>query len=568
MSLNLRPDSAHHWKIRLVSALFLVFLVVGLPGSAFAQDYSFNLGQLVVNVFLNEDGTIAIDYLFVFNNDPGADPIDFVDVGLPNSSYRIGEITAEINGRPIREIEDSPYVTYGVALGLGPDAIRPGESGRIRVFVPRIERVFFVDSTDPDYASIQFSPTWFDSQIVRGSTDLTLTFHFPPGVQPEEPRWHDAPRGFPSEPETGFDEAGRIFYTWRNTNASSDRQYIFGASVPQQYVLASAILTPPEPSAAERVGFDIEALVPFLFCGGFLTFFILIGALSVYAESRRKLRYLPPKISIGGHGIKRGLTAVEAAILLEQPMDKILTMILFSILKKGAASVVTRDPLKLDIADPLPETLESYETHFLQAFAEEKKAARRRALQDTMVRLVKSVSKKMKGFSRRETIAYYRDIMQRAWEQVETADTPEVKSQKFDEGLEWTMLDRNFDDRTREVLGPGPIFVPMWWHRYDPGVGRTAATRPTAAPSVGGDRATPSLPALPGSGCAVSVVNGVQNFSAGVIGSLSDFTGAITQKTNPPPVRSGSSYRGGGGSSCACACAGCACACACAGGGR
>ncbi|NIM09393.1 MAG: hypothetical protein GTO53_09680, partial [Planctomycetales bacterium] len=165
----------------------------------------------------------------------------------------------------------------------------------------------------------------------------------------------------------------------------------------------------------------------------------MIGALSVYAESRRKLRYLPPKISIGGHGIKRGLTAVEAAILLEQPMDKILTMILFSILKKGAASVVTRDPLKLDIADPLPETLESYETHFLQAFAEEKKAARRRALQDTMVRLVKSVSKKMKGFSRRETIAYYRDIMQRAWEQVETADTPEVKSQKFDEGLEWTM---------------------------------------------------------------------------------------------------------------------------------
>ena len=44
-------------------------------------------------------------------------------------------------------------------------------------------------------------------------------------------------------------------------------------------------------------------------------------------------------------GIKRGLTAVESAILLEQPMDKILTMILFAVIKKGAATVTKRDPL-------------------------------------------------------------------------------------------------------------------------------------------------------------------------------------------------------------------------------
>ena len=40
-----------------------------------------------------------------------------------------------------------------------------------------------------------------------------------------------------------------------------------------------------------------------------------------------------------------------------------------------------------------------------------------------MVGLVKSVSQKMKGFSHKET-AYYEDIMRRAWEQVETAETP------------------------------------------------------------------------------------------------------------------------------------------------
>ena len=55
---------------------------------------------------------------------------------------------------------------------------------------------------------------------------------------------------------------------------------------------------------------------------------------------KRKLQYLPPKVSIEGHGIKRGLTAVEAAMLLEQPLDKVLTMILFAVVKKGAAEVV------------------------------------------------------------------------------------------------------------------------------------------------------------------------------------------------------------------------------------
>ncbi|MCZ7554008.1 MAG: hypothetical protein M5U05_15740 [Anaerolineales bacterium] len=77
-------------------------------------------------------------------------------------------------------------------------------------------------------------------------------------------------------------------------------------------------------------------------------------------------------------GIKRGLTAVEAATLMEEPLDKVMTMILFSVIKKGAAAVRRREPLELDIADPLPEGLNPYETDFLKAFQEEKKRATRR----------------------------------------------------------------------------------------------------------------------------------------------------------------------------------------------
>ncbi|MGB7875318.1 MAG: hypothetical protein WBL25_13110, partial [Anaerolineales bacterium] len=281
---------------------------------------------------------------------------------------------------------------------------------------------------------------------------------------------------------------------------------------------------------------------------------------------RRKLKYLPPKIAIEGHGIKRGLTAVEAAILMEQPLDKVMTMILFGVVKKGSAEVETRDPLKLKIKEPLPEDLHEYETQFLQAFRPDANAKQRRTdLQDMTINLVKSVSQKMKGFSRKETVAYYENIMERAWAQITAADTPEVQSKLFDDAMEWTMLDKDYDERTRRTF-TGPVFVPMWWGRFDPGYGRSVGgARPV---SVGGSAPSSSSSGLPGAAFAASVVGGVQNFSQKVIGNVGDFTSSVTNKTNPIPKSTSRSHggRSGGGCACACACAGCACACA--GGGR
>ena len=124
----------------------------------------------------------------------------------------------------------------------------------------------------------------------------------------------------------------------------------------------------------------------------------------------------------------------------------------------------------------------------------------------------------MKGFSRKETVEYYRSIIERAWKQVEAAETPEVKSEKYEEVMEWTMLDKDYDDRTRRAFGSGPVFVPMWWPRYDPSFPRPGTSAPVSLPSQtggmpsGGSRQV-SLPHLPGSDFAASVVTGVQNFS-------------------------------------------------------
>jgi hypothetical protein len=255
---------------------------------------------------------------------------------------------------------------------------------------------------------------------------------------------------------------------------------------------------------------------------------------------------------------------------MEQPLDKVMTMTLFGTIKKGAAEVVKRDPLQLKITEPLPDTLHPYEKEFLAAFLPGVDSKTRRAdLQKMMVGLVKSVSEKMKGFSRRETIDYYRNIMERAWQQVEQAATPEVKGQLFDQNLEWTMLDREYDDRTRRVF-TGPVFIPTWWGRYDPTWrGAPTTTIPTSGPSA--PSAGRGSTALPGADFAASVVGGVQTFSQKVIGNVQDFTSRVTNVTNPPPKpTSTGGSRGGrsGGRSCACACACAGCACACAGGGR
>lgn len=547
-------------KRRLLTIFVVVILTLSTATSVFAQDYYFSMDRMVVDVYWNSDGSMSLDYLLTFTNQPGGHVIDFVDVGMPVTTFDFKSIQASINGNPLAVSRDFQGPGgYGFAVEMGQYTIPPGRSGTIRVYVGRVTDVLYNDDEDPNYASAVFAPLYYQSSVITGTTDIKVTYHLPPGVQPEEPRWHSAPSGFPSEPQTGFDADGRITYTWRNAKARGSASYKFGASFPKSYVPAGSIVTVRAPSISSDT-------ISGLACFGIFGFMFLgIPILAAVAGNRRKLQYLPPRISIEGHGIKRGLTAVEAAILMGEPLDKVMTMILFGAVKKGAARVVTRDPLKIETSTPLPEGLHEYEKQFLQAFEYQKQNERRKALENMVVALVKSVSEKMKGFSRRETIDYYKKIMLKAWQQVEQADTPEVQGQLFDRNLEWTMLDKDYDDRTRRVFR-GPVIVPMWWGRYDPAWRGGSTSTPTSAPV-----SRTGSSALPGADFAASVVTGVQTFSQKVIGNVGDFTSRVTNVTNPPPKPSstgGRSGGGGGGHSCACACACAGCACACAGGGR
>jgi len=543
---------------RPLLTLAALLLAAGLIVSpAAAQAYSFQVPEETVDVYLESDGTMRLLYRIVFANDPGAPAIDFVDIGLPTSDYDLGAIRGWVNGSPIASIEASPYVSPGIALGLGAASIPGGRTGEVVVEIPRLGGVLYAGDA-AGFASAKFSPNWFDDAFVHGATDLTVTFHLPPGVGPDEPRWHVPTGGWTvADPAVGFDDQGRVVYAWRDTTSNAYTQYVFGASFPAQYVPEESLQSPLSGWLSAVAAFLASALA----CSFPLVPFLLIVGLIVWAQRRSRLAYLPPRISIEGHGIKRGLTAVEAAVLLQTSLDKVLTMILFSVIRKGAARVVQADPLQIEALPNSANELRAYEKAFLEAATKDDRRARQRAFTDLMIDLVRAVQTKMKGFSLQETREYYRSIMRKAWAEVEAAGTPEVRSEKYEQSLEWLVLDGDFDGRTRRVFTSGPVFVPRWWGHYVPSAPVARAGAPTP-------RGTVSLPHLPGSDFAASIVRGVQNSAGALVGNITSFTQNVSKTTNPPPVTRSYGGRSGGGGGCACACACAGCACACAGGGR
>ncbi len=570
--------------------LFLVLIMLaGSVTPVSAQDYRFQVPEQSVVVYVNTDGSISIDYTMTFLNDGGAHAIDIVDIGLPNYNYNLRSITAEIDGKSITKITDSDVVQPGFSLYLQNNEIPAGGTGTVHAYITGVQKVIYpsTQQESEDYASLEFWPNWYGSDYCHGNTKYQMTIVLPQGMKESEGRYY-IPQNWPgsSEPYSRIDDKGVVFYTWESDQANDYTQYSFGASFPARLLNEGAVVketyVPPSqtgPASSGGINFNFSSICPFIICAGFIGFFILMIYSATIGAKKRKLKYLPPKIMIEGNGVKRGLTAVEAGVLMEQPMDKIFTMILFGLLKKNAAEVATQDPLELKAAETLPADLYGYETDFLASF-KEKGTARKKLLQTTMVNLIKSVTEKMKGFSRKETLAFYEDIMKRAWTQVEQANTPEVKAQVYEDVMDWTMLDKDYGDRTRNVFS-GPVFVPTpsWWWRYDPTFARPSTTISTAgktaaAPAVGtgGSHPTISMPTIPGSAFAASVVNSVSSFSSSVLGGLTGFTSGVTNVTNPPPppstYRSSGGGFSGGGHSCACACACAGCACACAGGGR
>jgi hypothetical protein len=349
-------------------------------------------------------------------------------------------------------------------------------------------------------------------------------------------------------------------------DAAPDEQYAFGASFPARHVAAGAIARPPRGIKLVLIwiGRVIAGIFGFILSTSVFWIFGLIFFFAWRQNKVRRMKYLPPQLSVEGVGIKRGLTAPEAALLLELPLDKVLAMVLFGLVRKSAVEVVSRDPeVRLKVLDAAKAD-QDYERTFVAAIGD-KGAPVPDQLRTMTIDFIKNTNAKLKGFSRKETVAYYRQIVSQAWEMVTAAGTPELKVKALEDNNDWMMMDPGYNDRMRSSYGTGYYPLPRWWGPLGYGRGTTTAEQGPSGPAP-----QAQMPRLPGADFANNIVSGTEKFAAGLVGgSVADFTGKITSVTNPVPVSSSSGSSGGGGrSSCACACACAGCACACAGGGR
>ena len=617
---------------RLLIALVLVLLA----GEAHAQPYRFAVPEVDMTVRILTDASVQVDYLFTFENEQYAHEIDIVDVGMPNADYSILGMTASANGVPGLSIRKSTYVTPGVEIHLGQHTIYPGGGGTVGLQFEHPDLVFN-DTTDDDLASFRITPTWFGDEYVTGNTDLKVAIVLPKGVSPDEVL-HQGLREFKNKAVT--DEGTVVLFHWPNTRFT--HQHLVGISFPtrvmERVVRISKwelLVQAVEGNSGTRIWLFFTLLllsgaIFFRFSGGtgivlFIPLMAVLGwssagsaafqilavpaggALLIANEvllRRRRGRYLPPIAEIEGGGIKRGLTAPEAAVLLEEPLSKVLTLVLFGLLKKGVLAETSARPLivelvgRYDMAKIAKKrrayerrtrarangiALRPYEEEFLELIED---ATRGIPLKDLdfsaeLKTLVTMTADRLSGFDLSDTQDYYRKIIERALKEAESSlDMEASGTEAMDRNLEWLLLDSGSD-----ILFERTTYRPPWHrhhghHHHHGGGGRVSVpdsgsgkADPGWSPSLGdaagsfagwaentmGDLAGAILPAEVGAKTSGGFLDlsGADRVTGDILKAMAESSGS-----------GGGGYSGGGGSSCACACAGCACACACAGGGR
>jgi len=512
--------------------VFFGFFLVSLVDS---QPVVYHVEKQWIKLWMNTDGTIDLFYNLTVVCESGL--IDWVEIGQPNAEFSVTSCT-DLYNRSLACTTKQTNDWYGVHIDLG-YFLGPGENATI-ILRTGVDKMIWEDETNPGNVGMQFTPSYWPVRI----EDLRLAVVVPAGVQKEEIR--NSP-----DYDNIFQEDERWVIYWNRTDWQPDKQLNVGVGFPQKYMTKWYSL-----SLWDKIVRFLTS--PTFVVGGVSVF---LGAMCIigFVMTRRN-PYNSPKLSMEALGVRKGLLAVEAATLLDVEPRKILTMILFGLMKKGAVEVSETEP-KLRLRVLHTNNLQYYENWFIDAI---ERSSDTGSLSDSklsllILRLRKEVDDKLKYYCRADTVEYYRKVVEKAWTQVKTGGTPDVKANLFNENLDWLMMDPRFGTRTKRVFSrvdeipSGSSWWLPYWVAYHspPGFRATVEGRP-AAPTT-----------LPGSQFANAVVTSVESTVNRIVSNIEAFSKSVAPATPPsaggegkaPPVEH---------SGCVCACAACACACACA----
>jgi len=531
-------------RICLLAILLILTYAVSAAVFVDAQNILYNVDHQWTQIYINQDGTIDLTYNITLTVTSGV--IHGFYVGQPAADFTIGQDQAvDQYGNHLQVSDASSGSDYRVDVTLK-QPLTAGNSIWFTV-TTNVAGMISNDTTHPGNLGMQFAPEWLDTPI----NDVRVQIVLPPNVAPSE---IVTTKNLPNGTST---VDGRPAVFWEIPVLQANERHIVGVSFPAKY------LPNYKPTSSSGGGFgglgNLASIIP-------LVILPIIAILVIVAvvQVARKSTYASPRVSMETLGVKRGLTAVEASYLLDMKPPQIVTEILYSLLQKRAVWVEQAKPaLKLRLLPPYENKvgnkenpLRYYETDFLNALKSEGTLDEEK-LAHTIMSLRDTVEQKLGGYSRKDTIDYYRKIVTQAWTQVEQAGTVELASNAYDEQLLWIMLDPNQRTKTETIFRdrpfqPSPLWL-WWWYGYT-----TYYPHPTVQPNVNTPTLSAKPPAIPGAEFANNIATAVENTSNNVVVNIEKFANSIV----PPPPKA-SQEPAHHKADCVCACAACACACAC-----
>ncbi len=503
-----------------------------------AQTLVYHLEHEWVKIWINQNGTIDLLYDVTIVCDEGT--LHWVEIGQPNGDFTIGEAVDE-NNNVLPTTDTSSGSDYKVRVDV--IDLPAGEAVRFTL-ITNVGRMIWEDTQNPGNVGMQFTPSWFPVRV----DSLRVRIVLPTGVTENDVK---TMTGVEWDSSDYTDGPFAVF--WQRLDLAPNEKFTFGVSFPKEFVQHYEL----QPNFLQTYG-------PWI--GFFVVLSLIVGLVTVIVVRRRP--YLKPVLSLEALGIRRGLTAVEASYLLDLKPSRLVTEILYSLLKKNAVWVTDIKPsIEVKIMkqfegkkpkELVEASLRYYEIDFLNAVKEDG-TLDEELLAQTIVFLGRSVEEKLRGYCRRDTVDYYWKIVEKAWKQVEQAGTAELASKLYDEQLLWLLLDPEHRNKTEtafknRVFEPSPLWLWYWYsyQRYHP--------HPTFQPNVEAPTQTGPPPKIPGAEFANNIATAVENTSNSIVANLEKFANAIVPTAPPPKTSHEPAHRG---SSCVCACATCACACAC-----
>lgn len=527
-------------RVYLLIALLTLASAISVASYVNAQGIVYSVDHEWSQIYINQDGTIDLTYNLTLTVSSGV--IHSIDIGQPNGDFTVGQGKAvDQYGNQLTASDDSSGGNYLVLVTLN----QPLTAGNTLWFTltTNVGHMIFNDTTNPGNLGMQFAPQWMTDALVN---DVRIQIVLPPNVTVGEVKTTQVFYNGTSTVD------GRLAVYWEKPVLQPNEQYLVGVSFPAQYL---PNYSPAQPSG----GIGLETIIPLVILP-----IIAIIVVVLVVQAARKSKYSSPKVSMETLGIKRGLTAVEASYLLDLKPTQIVTEILYSLLQKRAVwTEATKPSLKLRVLPPYENKtggtehpLRYYEIDFLNSLKADGSLDEEK-LAHTVTFVRDTVEQKLGGYSRKDTVDFYRKIVDQAWSQVQQAGTVELASNAYDEQLLWLMLDPNQRTRTEtvfkdRVFQPNPLWF-WWWYGYS-----MYHPNPTYQPNLNAPAQSIKPPAIPGADFANNIATAVEKTSSNIVVNIEKFANSIVPlppKASHEPAKHGAD--------CVCACAACACACAC-----